>query len=550
VSQPATRTVVVLAAGEGKRMKSALPKVLHPLLGRTLVGHVLAAAAALEAERTVVVVGHGADQVTAHLAEIAPQARTVRQEQQLGTGHATRIALDAFPEIEGTVVVLNGDVPLLRSQTLQDLVAEHESSGNAATVLTAEVPDPTGLGRVIRDQAGRFTAIVEERDATAEQRAVNEINAGVYAFDAAVLRRFLTRLSSANDQGEEYLTDVIGLCVADGLPVGAHRAKDATETLGCNDRAELARLRALLRDRVNLAWMREGVTMDDPLTTWIDVTVSLARDVILRPNTILQGSTVVAEGAEIGPDTTLVNTEVGAAARVVRAHSEGATIGAECSVGPYAYLRPGAVLARKAKIGTYVEVKNSEIGEGTKVPHLTYVGDATIGEGTNIGAATVFVNYDGVSKHRTVIGSYCRTGADNMFVAPVEVGDGAYTGAGTVVRRNVPPGALAVSGGPQRTIPDWVLRRRAGTPSALAAARALGNGGGGTGQASGVADSEVLQADDKDTTRTDGGNHPIRDDGVGFRDNSEFSDQTGDGRPAAVTGGGGSPDGSGQGSIR
>lgn len=467
------RTVIVLAAGEGKRMKSALPKVLHPLLGRTVLGHVLATATPLTAGRTVVVVGRGADQVTAHVAEVAPAASTVLQEVQRGTGHAVRIALESADEATtGTVIVLNGDVPLLRPETLAGQVAEHERTGAAATVLTAEVADPGGLGRIVRDAAGGLAAIVEERDATAEQQAIREINAGVYVFDGALLAAALGKLTTDNDQGEEYLTDVVGLLVSGGHPVAAHVAADPTETLGVNDRAELAALRAVLRDRTNLRWMREGVTILDPATTWIDVTVSLGRDVVVGPQTQLVGTTTVGEAAVVGPDTTVVDTAIGAGASVVRSHVLGAEIGPEASVGPYAYLRPGTRLARSAKVGTFVETKNAEIGEGTKVPHLSYIGDATIGEQTNIGAASVTANYDGVHKNRTVIGRYVRIGVDNMFVAPVEIGDGAYTGAGTVVRRNVPPGALAVSGGPQRSLDGWVERHRSGTPSADAASKA------------------------------------------------------------------------------
>jgi bifunctional UDP-N-acetylglucosamine pyrophosphorylase/glucosamine-1-phosphate N-acetyltransferase len=464
--------VIVLAAGEGKRMKSELPKVLHPLLGRTLLGHVLAAAGAAEAARTVVVVGHGAERVTAHLAEIAPDAATVLQAEQRGTGHAVRVALEALPEVSGTVVVLNGDVPLLRPETVSGLLRAHEEAGAAATVLAAEVDDPAGLGRVIRTAGGALERIVEERDATEEQRAVREINAGIYAFDARLLAAGLGKLSTDNDQGEEYLTDVLGLLGGAGERVGVHVAPDAEETLGCNDRAELAGLRRRLRDRVNGEWMRSGVSILDPVTTWIDVTVRLGRDAVIDQNTQLSGSTEVSAGATVGPDTTLIDSTVGEGASVVRAHAVQAEIGPLVSVGPYAYLRPGSRLARKAKVGTFVETKNAEVGEGAKVPHLSYVGDATIGEGTNIGAATVFVNYDGVAKHRTVIGSHARTGADNMFVAPVEVGDGAYTAAGSVITSDVPPGALGVARGRQRNIEGWVQLRRPGTAAADAAARA------------------------------------------------------------------------------
>ncbi|MGH3714106.1 MAG: bifunctional UDP-N-acetylglucosamine diphosphorylase/glucosamine-1-phosphate N-acetyltransferase GlmU [Micromonosporaceae bacterium] len=472
-AEPRPRTVVVLAAGEGKRMKSATPKVLHPLLGRTLLGHVLAAAAPLGATSTIVVVGRRADQVREHLAEIAPYAEPVLQAEQLGTGHAVRVALEAAGEVDGTLVVLNADVPLLRPATIEALVAAHEAAGAAATVLTAVVDEPKGLGRIVHDANGDLAAIVEQRDATGEQRAIREINAGIYAFDAGLLHEGLAKLSSDNDQGEEYLTDVFGLFRSAGRRIATHPAPDATEALGCNDRAELAGLRRLMQRRVNTDWMRAGVTMDDPDSAWVDVTVTLARDVTLRPNVYLHGATTIDEGATVGPEVTLIDTSVGERATVLRAHSVQAEIGPECQVGPYAYLRPGTQLARKVKIGTYVETKNSQIGEGTKVPHLSYVGDATIGEHTNIGAASVFVNYDGQRKHRTVIGDHARTGSDNMFVAPVEVGDGAYTGAGTVVRRNVPPGALSVSGGPQRIFEGWVQQRRPGSAAAEAAARAL-----------------------------------------------------------------------------
>ncbi|MEV1143834.1 bifunctional UDP-N-acetylglucosamine diphosphorylase/glucosamine-1-phosphate N-acetyltransferase GlmU [Micromonospora sp. NPDC049799] len=495
MSQPHLRTVVVLAAGEGKRMKSALPKVLHPLLGRTLVGHVLTAAAPLAADRTVVVVGHGADQVRGHLAEIAPAATPVLQAEQLGTGHAVRIALDAVPDVTGTVVVLNGDVPLLRPETVTALVEAHEGAGSAATVLAAEVPDPAGLGRIVRDADGRLEQIVEQRDATEAQRAIREINAGIYAFDAIRLRDALGKLSTDNDQGEEYLTDVFGLLVSAGEPVGVHVAADHSETLGCNDRVELAALRRLMRDRVNEAWMRTGVSLLDPETTWIDVTVALDRDAVVDQNTQLRGGTVIGTGALVGPDVTLVDTVVGAGATVIRSHAVGAEVGPNASVGPYAYLRPAARLAEKAKVGTFVEVKNSEIGAGSKVPHLTYVGDATIGEQSNIGAASVFVNYDGVNKHRTVIGSHARTGADNMFVAPVEVGDGAYTAAGSVIIENVPPGAMGVARARQRNIEGWVVKRRAGTAAAEAAERARRGGEGASNPGLTASEGEAIHGD-------------------------------------------------------
>jgi bifunctional UDP-N-acetylglucosamine pyrophosphorylase/glucosamine-1-phosphate N-acetyltransferase len=401
---------------------------------------------------------------------VAPSAEAVLQERQHGTGHAVATALAAVPDLRGTVVVLNGDVPLLRPETLAALLATHEEAKAAATVLSAEVDDPSGLGRIVRDPDGAsLEHIVEERDATPAQRAIREINAGVYAFEADLLRDSLGRLSTDNHQGEQYLTDVFSLLVADGHPVAVHTAEDAVQTLGCNDRAQLAGLRALLRDRVNEAWMLSGVSLIDPATTWIDVTVALGRDATVEPNTQLRGATVIGEGAVVGPDTTLSDVRVGAGASVVRTHGGGAEIGERASVGPYAYLRPGTRIGTAAKIGTFVEVKNSQVGDGTKVPHLSYVGDATIGEHSNIGAATVFVNYDGVAKHRTVIGRHARTGADNMFVAPVEIGDGAYTAAGSVITRDVPPGALGVARGQQRNVEGWVERKRPGSAAAEAA---------------------------------------------------------------------------------
>jgi len=492
------RTVIVLAAGEGKRMKSSLPKMLHPLLGRTLLGHVLAATSALRPDRTIVVVGHGAEPITAHLKEIAPDAVTVLQEVQLGTGHAARVALDAYGPAEGTVVIVNGDVPLLRPGTLRSLVDAHEAAGAAATILTAEVEQPYGLGRVIRNPVtGGVDAIVEERDATPEQRAVTEINAGVYAFEASLLAQSLGKLTTANAQGEEYLTDVIGLLVDAGHGVLAHATGDPTEVLGVNDRVELSRLRALLRDRINDAWMRSGVTIVDPLTTWIDVDVTLGRDTVIEPNTHLRGSTRVGEWAVIGPDTTLIDVVVGDGARVVRTHGEGVTIGPKATIGPFAYLRPGTELAERTKVGAFVEVKNSQVGAGTKIPHLSYVGDATIGEETNIGAANVVVNYDGVTKHRTVIGSHVRTGSDTMLVAPVTVGDGAYTAAGSVITKDVPPGALGVGRAQQRNVEGWVLRRRPGTKAAAAAAAAAAKASAAVGEDAAALDGAAGHASEE-----------------------------------------------------
>ncbi len=461
--------VVVLAAGEGTRMKSAVPKVLHTIGGRSLLGHLLAAAAPLSPEHLAVVVGHRRDAVVDALAGTG--AVPVVQHEQRGTGHAVRLALQELGELDGTVVVLPGDTPLLTTETLRRLVADHQQAHADATMLTALVPDPTGYGRVVRDDTGAVRRVVEHRDATDDELAIREINTSVWAFAAAPLRAALTTLSTDNAQGEEYLPDVITSLLADERRVTAVVA-DAAETAGVNDRAQLAEVGRELRDRTLIAWMRAGVTVVDPASTWVDADVVLGRDVVLHPGVQLHGATRVAEGAQIGPDCTLRDTAVGVGATVVRTHSDRAEIGELATVGPFAYLRPGARLARGVHVGTYVEIKAADVGEGSKVPHLTYVGDATIGRGVNIGASSVFVNYDGVTKHRSEVGDQARTGADNTFVAPVRIGDGAYTGAGAVIREDVPPGALAVSAGAQRTIPGWTARKRAGTPSAEAAARA------------------------------------------------------------------------------
>ncbi|MCP2332412.1 bifunctional UDP-N-acetylglucosamine diphosphorylase/glucosamine-1-phosphate N-acetyltransferase GlmU [Actinoalloteichus caeruleus] len=471
-------STIILAAGEGTRMRSSTPKVLHAIAGRSLVEHAVRAAAELGPDELAVVIGHGRDRVGAHLDAVGDRmGREIRlavQEEQLGTGHAVACGLAALDGAAdaGTVLVSYGDVPLLDGATLSALLAEHRSAGNAVTVLTSVVADPTGYGRVTRDDDGAVTAIVEHKDATPEQLAITEINSGVYAFDAAVLSDALGRLGTANAQGERYLTDVLGIAVGDGRRAGALVCGDPWLVEGVNDRVQLARLGAELNRRLVERWMRAGVTVVDPDSVWVDVDVQLERDVLVEPGVQLRGTTTVGAGATVGPDSTLVDCEIGPDAVVVRTHGTGAVVGAGATVGPFAYLRPGAELGEKGKIGTFVEVKNSQIGAGSKVPHLSYVGDATIGECSNIGAASVFVNYDGVEKHRTVVGSHVRTGSDNMFVAPVTVGDGAYSGAGTVLRRDVPPGALAVSGGPQRNLEGWVERRRPGTAAAEAAARA------------------------------------------------------------------------------
>ena len=462
-------TVIVLAAGGGTRMKSKTMKVLHQIGGRSMIGHVLHAVQAVEPTSVVAVVGHQREQVGPHITELLPSAVLAVQERQEGTGHAVRVAMEASGTTTGTVIVAAGDTPLLEGESLRTFAEEHHAAQRAVSILSGRLADPFGYGRIVRNDEGDVEAIVEEKDATPEQREIDEISSGILAFDAEFLVSALARITNDNVKGEYYLTDAVGLARGDGLTVGAPLIEDVAQTAGANDRAQLAELGRELNRRIVTRWMKDGVTVMDPATTWIDADVVLEPDATILPGTQLLGATVVHEDAVVGPDTTLKDCEVGAGARVVRTHGELAVIGDEASVGPFAYLRPGTQLGVNGKIGTFVETKNSTIGDGAKVPHLSYVGDAEIGEGTNIGAGTIFANYDGVAKHRTVVGRHARTGSNNTFVAPVEIGDGAGTAGGTVVRRNVPAGALAVSSAPQRNLEGWSESKRAGTPQAEAA---------------------------------------------------------------------------------
>lgn len=469
--------VLVLAAGAGSRMRSDTPKVLHTLGGRSMLSHALHAVAKVAPQHLVAVLGKDRERVAPVIADLAAQLghpiEVAVQEQQMGTGHAALCGLSALPEdFDGTVLITSGDIPLLDAETLAGLIATHTGESAAVTVLTTTVPDARGYGRILRTQDGEVIAIVEEADATPQQRAIREINAGVYAFDIAALRSGLNRLSSNNAQQELYLTDIISIVRGDGQVVHAKHVDDAALVAGVNDRVQLADLGAELNRRVVAGHQRAGVTVVDPGTTWIDVDVEIGRDTVIAPGTQLLGGTRVGARCRIGPDTTLTDTHVGDGASVIRTHGSEAIIGDGAQVGPFTYLRPGTRLGADGKLGAFVETKNATIGTGTKVPHLTYVGDADIGDHSNIGASSVFVNFDGENKSRTTVGSHVRTGSDTMFVAPVTVGDGAYTGAGTVLRDDVPPGALAISAGTQRNIEDWVLRNRPDSDSAAAAARA------------------------------------------------------------------------------
>ncbi len=469
--------VLVMAAGAGTRMRSDIPKVLHTVAGRSMLSHALHTVAKLGPHRLVVVLGHERDRIVPAVEALAEQlGRPIDiavQEQQLGTGHAVRCGLDALPDdFTGSLIVTSGDVPLLDTDTLAELGEAHRNDRAAATVLTTTLPDATGYGRVLRTQDGEVIAIVEEADATPQQRAIREVNAGVYAFDIAELRSALGDLSTDNAQHELYLTEVVAIIRRKGRLVHAKHVADTMLVAGVNDRVQLSAIGTELNRRLVAAHQRTGVTIIDPATTWIDVDVTIGRDTVVHPGTQLLGRTSVGGHCTVGPDTTLTDVTIGDGASVVRTHGSQSSIGPGANVGPFTYLRPGTRLGADGKLGAFVEVKNAVVGAGTKVPHLTYVGDADIGEHSNIGASSVFVNYDGETKRRTTIGSHVRTGSDTMFVAPVTVGDGAYTGAGTVLRNDVPPGALAVSAGLQRNIEGWVERKRPGSAAAEAARKA------------------------------------------------------------------------------
>jgi bifunctional UDP-N-acetylglucosamine pyrophosphorylase/glucosamine-1-phosphate N-acetyltransferase len=489
VSEPRPVAVIVLAAGEGTRMKSRIPKVLHALCGRSMLGHVLAAAGELDPQRLVVVAGHRREDVTAEAVRYAPDVCVVVQERQAGTGHAVRMVTETLGDLLGVVVVTYGDMPLLRARTLAALIREHHAAANAVTVLTARVPDPSGYGRIIRDGGGWLAEIVEEADATTAQRATDEINSGCYAFDGALLADAVKRVATSNAQGQEYLTDVVAILRGDGHPVGAVLAADPGEIQGVNDRVQLAQVRRAYNDRLLEAWMRAGVTIVDPASTWIDADVTIGQDTEIGPGTQLEGRTTIGAGATIGPGCQLRDTTVGDNAAVSHAVCVQAEIGPDATVGPYAYLRPGTRIGPGAHIGCHVELKNAAVGPGAKVPHLTYVGDADIGERANIGAGTIVANYDGTAKHHTTVGAHAFLGSDTVLVAPLTVGDGAYTAAGSVITEDVPPGAIGIARGRQHNSQGWVERRRPGSASAAAAARAHGagddgdegiEGGGGT----------------------------------------------------------------------
>ena len=465
--------VVVLAAGEGTRMRSRKTKVMHELAGMPLLGHALVTASQLGASHVVPVIRHQKDLLTEYISAFFPNATIAEQDDVPGTGRAVECAIEKLPaDFDGAIVVTSGDVPLLDVSTLENLIDAHLETGAAATLLTAILDDPAGYGRIIRNNAGAFLEIIEDRDATQAQKDINEVNAGVYVFDAKLLRGALEKIGIHNAQGEKYLTDVAEVLIKGKHKVQALAVADNWLVAGINDRRQLADVALELNLRICEAWQLAGVTILDPASTWIDVTVQLGEDVTLLPGTYLKGFTTIGAGSTVGPEVVMTDTEVGADASIVKAHITGSKIGDGASVGPFAYLRPGTDLGTDGTIGTFVETKNAKIGAGTKVPHLSYVGDAEIGVESNIGAGTIFANYDGVNKHRSTIGSHVRTGSHNVFVAPITIGDGAYTAAGTVVRRDVEPGAIALNVAPQKNLADWVLQKRPGSKAAEAAQKA------------------------------------------------------------------------------
>jgi bifunctional UDP-N-acetylglucosamine pyrophosphorylase/glucosamine-1-phosphate N-acetyltransferase len=453
--------VVILAAGKGTRMKSARPKVLHELAGNPMIEHVLRAVDGLHATESVVVIGHGGDQVRAALAARSALQFAV-QSPQLGTGHALLQAEQALKGKSGTVLLLSADVPLLHTNTLARLVEQHRQRKATATVLTITLPEPYGYGRIVRDKKGQVARIVEERDASAEQRKIREVNTGIYALDLRPLFGALQQLATDNAQGEYYLTDLIGIYRQRKLRVEAMRLESADELRGINSRVDLAELGATLRARKNRELMFAGVTLEDPATTYVDVDVTVGPDTVIGPGVVLQGRTAIGEGCLIHAGCRLTNATVGPRVTILD-HSviTSSRISAGAKIGPLAHIRPESEIGENAHVGNFVELKKTSLGRGSKANHLAYLGDATIGEGANIGAGTITCNYDGERKHQTVIEDGAFIGSDSQLVAPVRIGKGAYVGAGSTITKDVPADALAVSRTPQQNRLEWASARRA-----------------------------------------------------------------------------------------
>jgi bifunctional UDP-N-acetylglucosamine pyrophosphorylase/glucosamine-1-phosphate N-acetyltransferase len=442
--------VIVLAAGQGKRMRSDLPKVLHPLAGKALLAHVLDTARGLAPRKTIVVHGHGAERVRAAFTDAGLD--WVLQAQQLGTGHAVQQAMPRV-DAKSTVVILYGDVPLVRAESLKRLI---DAAGDGVAVMTTELAEPKGYGRIVRQASGRVERIVEDKDASAEQRAIREINAGFMALSAARLGGWLKRISNQNAQGEYYLTDIVTLAVAEGVPVHAVKIDDADEVAGVNSKRELAALERAYQRREAARLLEAGVTIADPARIDIRGTLDCGRDVVIDVNCLFEGAVALGDGVRIGPNCVLRNVKVGAATEVFAfSHLEDSEIGAKCRLGPYARLRPGSSLAEDVHIGNFVEVKASRLGKSSKANHLTYIGDAEVGERVNVGAGTITCNYDGAAKHKTVIEDECFIGSDATLVAPVRIARGSYIGAGSTINKDTPAGQLTVARARQVSIPGW-----------------------------------------------------------------------------------------------
>jgi len=446
---------LILAAGKGTRMKSKLPKVLHKVGGKAMVERVLETVQSIGTNRDVVIVGFGGDAVQNYLGN---RAEFVRQEEQNGTGHAVKMAQPVLGDYDGTILLLCGDTPLVTKESLEALLEEHKNSGAAATILTAHMPDPTGYGRIIRNEAGSVVRIVEQKDGKPEELAVQEVNTGMYAFDSKKLWPCLDQLSDDNAQGELYITDVVGILVNGGDKVSAYMTKDFEESLGVNSRLQLAEAEAILKHRKNIELMTAGVTIIDPANTYVAPEVTVGADTILHPGTILEGDTVIGERCEIGPHTRLTNVKVGNDTIIHFTYGHDCEVKDGVDVGPYVHLRPNTVLGNKVHVGNFVEVKNSNVGEGTKFPHLSYIGDSDVGAGVNIGCGTITVNYDGKNKHRATIGSHVFIGCNANIVAPVTVGDDAFIAAGSTITEDVPAGALAIARSRQVNKEDYASK--------------------------------------------------------------------------------------------
>ena len=445
--------VAVLAAGKGTRMKSALPKVLQPLAGATLVERVLASAANLQPERRLLIVGHQAERVEEQLSAIGG-LEFVLQQPQNGTGHAVKQLLPVMEGFEGELLVLNGDVPLLRAETIDSLVSRHRSSGADVTLLTARLENPTGYGRVFANGEGKVSGIVEHRDCSDEQRSNNLTNAGIYCFNWRALAEVLPKLSTDNDQGELYLTDTVAM-----LPLAMHvEVADPDEVNGINNRQQLAQCEAVLQQRLREHWMAEGVTFIDPSSCTLSEDCRFGRDVVIEPQTHLRGTCRIGDNCCLGPGSLLEDAELGNDVTVLHSVVREATVGNGVAIGPFAHLRPAADVGDGCRIGNFVEVKKSQLGAGTKVNHLSYIGDASLGENVNVGAGTITANYDGVRKHRTVIGDGSKTGANSVLVAPVTLGTKVTVGAGSTITKDVPDGALAISRARQLSKEGWAER--------------------------------------------------------------------------------------------